>query len=133
MAGELLKTRPKKHALVLALSGELGSGKTTFVQGLAKGLGIKEKIKSPTFVIIKRYTLNAGRYKKFIHIDAYRLRRPKEILALGWRELANNPKNLIAVEWARHIQKVLPKPHLDIYFDLMSSNSRKMIFNAHEK
>ncbi|MBI2507243.1 MAG: tRNA (adenosine(37)-N6)-threonylcarbamoyltransferase complex ATPase subunit type 1 TsaE, partial [Candidatus Niyogibacteria bacterium] len=74
LAKELLKFRFRKHALVLALSGDLGSGKTTFVQGFARGLGIRSKIQSPTFLIMRSYKLPAKSYKLFAHIDAYRLK-----------------------------------------------------------
>lgn len=131
MAGELLKTRSKKHALVLALSGELGSGKTTFVQGLARGFVIRLKIKSPTFLIIKNYKLTAKNYGLFIHIDAYRLTKPKDILALGWHEMARNPKNIIAIEWARRIKKVLPKNHFDVNFKHTPGNKRIIKFHIH--
>ncbi|MEK7566666.1 MAG: tRNA (adenosine(37)-N6)-threonylcarbamoyltransferase complex ATPase subunit type 1 TsaE [Patescibacteria group bacterium] len=130
LAKELLKTHFEKHALVLALSGELGSGKTTFVRGLAAGFGIKSKISSPTFVIAKRYALNIKRYKNFYHIDAYRLAKPKYILSLGWRDMVGDPKNIIAIEWARHIKKVLPKRHIDINFKHVSKNKRKIVFYA---
>ncbi len=130
LAKELLKTKPKKYALVLALSGELGAGKTTFVQGFAKSLGIKEKIKSPTFLIIKNYKLRIKNFRNFIHIDAYRLTKAKDILALGWREMSNDPKNIITVEWAKHVAKVLPAHHFDINFKHISENKRRIEFYA---
>lgn len=130
LAKELLKIRMKKHALILALSGDLSSGKTTFVQGLARGFGIRSKIQSPTFVVVKSYKLRVSCYKNFYHIDAYRLKKPKDILVLGWREMVYNPKNIIAIEWARHIKKVLPKNHIDINFKHISKNKRKINFNV---
>ena len=135
LAKELVKIKTEKTALVLALSGELGAGKTTFVQGLAKGLGIKEKIKSPTFLITKRYALRAKRYKNFYHIDAYRLKKPKDILSLGWREISDDPKNVIVIEWAKHVAKVLPARHIDINFKHISENKRKIEFSLenHQK
>jgi len=126
LAKELLKTKMKKNALVLALSGDLGSGKTTFVQGLAKGFNIKEKIKSPTFLIIKNYKLKTKNHKLFIHIDAYRLKKAKDILGLGWREMADDSKSIIVIEWAKHIAKILPKNHIDINFKHISENKRKI-------
>ncbi|QQG45910.1 MAG: tRNA (adenosine(37)-N6)-threonylcarbamoyltransferase complex ATPase subunit type 1 TsaE [Candidatus Niyogibacteria bacterium] len=128
LAGELIKVCLQKHALILALSGDLGSGKTTFVQGFARGLGIRSKIQSPTFLIMRIYKLPAKSYKLFAHIDAYRLKRPKDILVLGWKELVKNPKNIIVVEWARHIAKILPKDHFDINFQHISENKRRIEF-----
>ncbi|MFH1188935.1 MAG: tRNA (adenosine(37)-N6)-threonylcarbamoyltransferase complex ATPase subunit type 1 TsaE, partial [bacterium] len=69
-AGELLAQEIKKTPLVIALEGDLGAGKTTFIQGIAKGLGIQEQITSPTFVIMKKYPINGG---FFYHLDCYRL------------------------------------------------------------
>src|SRR3989344_7246571 len=126
LAKELVKIKTEKTALVLALSGELGAGKTTFVQGLAKGLGIKEKVKSPTFLIIKSYKLRVKNFKNFIHIDAYRLKKPKDILALGWREMSGDTKNIIVIEWAKHIAKILPAHHIDINFKHIPENKRKI-------
>lgn len=130
LARELLKVRFKKYALVLALSGDLGSGKTTFTQGLAKGLGIRSKIQSPTFLIMRSYKLKTRNYKLFIHIDAYRLSKPKDILVLGWKKLVANPKNIIALEWSQHVKKILPAHHIDINFKHISENKRKIKFHA---
>lgn len=127
LAKEVLSAKRAKTAFVLALTGDLGSGKTTFVQGLARGFGVRSKIQSPTFLIIKNYKLKT---KNFIHIDAYRLKKPKDILALGWREMAGDPQNIIATEWARHIKKVLPAHHIDINFEHISKNKRKIKFHA---
>ena len=99
LAKECLKTSTKK-ALVLGLIGDLGGGKTTFLQGFAKGLGIKERILSPSFVIMKRFRvrenscLNSCKFANFYHIDCYRIQKPKEILDLGFRKTISNPKNL---------------------------------------
>lgn len=142
MAEELMKIRFKKHATILALSGDLGSGKTTFVQGFAGGLGIKEKIKSPTFLIMRSYKFRRPKGPEsrsrsasgqFTHIDAYRLTKPGNILALGWKDLVKNPKNIIAIEWARHIKRVLPKEHIDIDFKHASENKRKIKIYAGKK
>ncbi len=111
-AAELLKeiksTPRVGGAMVVALSGELGSGKTTFTQGFAKALGIKERITSPTFVLLKRFKIDDLRFKNFVHIDAYRFENPKEILDLGWKNMINQPENIIFVEWAEKIKKILP-------------------------
>ena len=110
LAEEIIKTK-RKRALIVGLEGALGSGKTTFVQGFAKGLGVKEKITSPTFVIIRKYA-------NFYHIDCYRINRPKDLLDLGFKEMLNQPKNLIVIEWAEQVRKILPKDTLWIKFDL---------------
>ncbi len=121
-----LKQRVKKRALVLGLKGELGGGKTTFLQGFARGLGIKQRILSPTFVILKRFKIKDLRFKNFYHIDCYRLNRDKEILALGFKEIISNKKNIVAVEWAERIKKILPKDAIWIKFDFIDENKRKI-------
>ena len=131
LAKELMKVPLKNKAMVVALSGDLGGGKTTFTQGFAKGFGIRENVLSPTFLILKTYkipTSSGPGYKFFTHIDAYRLEEPKEILNLGWKELVGNPRRIIVIEWARRIKRILPKIYLDIRFDFISPNIRRLNF-----
>lgn len=113
LAGEILKTKIKsKNALVFALSGNLGSGKTTFAQGFLRGLGIKKKITSPTFVLIKNYELritNYGNYKRIYHIDCYRVKKSADLTALGLKEILKNPENIVLIEWPERIKRALPK------------------------
>ncbi|MFT7565274.1 MAG: tRNA threonylcarbamoyladenosine biosynthesis protein TsaE, partial [Candidatus Paceibacteria bacterium] len=91
---------PAETATVVGLSGDLGSGKTTFTKILAKELGIVDHITSPTFVIQKKYNiLNHPDFDTLIHIDAYRLEEKGELEVLDWKELTENSKNLILVEW----------------------------------
>jgi tRNA threonylcarbamoyladenosine biosynthesis protein TsaE len=104
----LLKYKNTK-ALVVALSGELGAGKTFFTQAVANYLGIKKKVNSPTFVIMKKYSIKHDRYKFLFHLDAYRLKNEKELLHLGWDEILNNKEHLIFIEWPENVIKVIPK------------------------
>ena len=147
LAKTLLETKPAGGARVLALTGELGSGKTTFTQGFAKGLGVKEKILSPTFIIMKKFEIlvsPAGRrnskskkntkYKilntrYFYHIDCYRLDDPeKELLHLGWEKIINDPSNIVVVEWADRIKKILPRNALRIVFISHGPSTRRLRF-----
>ena len=107
LAEEIVCQSKRKHqeALVIGLEGELGSGKTTFIQGLAKGFGIKERITSPTFVILKRYKTQAS---SFYHIDCYRIAKAKELIDLDFKEILSSPQNVIAIEWAERVSKILP-------------------------
>jgi len=110
LARKFLQRRLKqKGALVLALSGDLGSGKTTFIQGFMRGLGVKNKITSPTFVLIKNYKLKISNYKRAYHIDCYRIKNAGELLKLGLKEILNNPQNIVLIEWAERILRALPK------------------------
>ena len=127
LAKEILKTASKK-ALILGLIGELGGGKTTFLQGFAKGLGIKEKILSPSFVILKRFKIKDLRFKNFYHIDCYRINKPKEILNLGLKEIISNPQNIVAIEWADKIKKILPKNSIILKFEFLNKNKRRITF-----
>jgi len=114
--GRDLKNNPK----ILCLYGDLGSGKTTFIQGLAKGLGIKKRVISPTFVFMKQYK------PSFYHVDLYRINKVKEARDLGLQEIFEDKEAIVAIEWAEKIKKILPKKRIDIYFDYISENQRKI-------
>lgn len=125
LAKEILKKEPKKTAQILALVGNLGSGKTTFLKGLAKGLGIKEEILSPTFLIMKKFKINSH-FSNFYHFDCYRIKRKKELLDLDFKKIISFPKNIVAIEWAEKIKNLLPKETLWIYFHFLSQKKRKI-------
>ena len=116
---------PSKAGLILALIGELGSGKTTFVKNFAQVLGIKEKIKSPTFIIFRKHKI--PKLKFLYHFDAYRIKDEKEILNLGWKEIISDPKNIVLVEWADKIKKILPKNCVKINFKHKGKGERAII------
>jgi len=126
-AKEILKLLPKNMATVFGLKGNLGGGKTTFLQGFAEGLGIEEKILSPTFVILKRFML-AGHFENFYHIDCYRLKNEKDIFDLDFKEIISNPKNIVAIEWPEKIKKVLPKDTIIIKFKFVDKDKREIKF-----
>ena len=119
-------------ATVVALSGELGSGKTVFVKGVAKALGITEHVTSPTFVIMKKYDLHEQKYDRLIHIDAYRLKGEHHLKVLGWEELLNNPKNLIFMEWPEQAGNAIPKSALAIHFRYSGDNEREIEYEREE-
>jgi len=113
-------------ALVIGLYGDLGSGKTTFVQDIAKIFGVKEFVTSPTFVIEKIYNISHPAFKKIIHIDAYRIDSSKELLVLGWEDIINDEKNLILLEWPERVAEILPKNHAKVYFKFVSESEREI-------
>jgi tRNA threonylcarbamoyladenosine biosynthesis protein TsaE len=93
-------------ALVVGLSGHLGAGKTAFVKAVAKELGIKEEVTSPTFVIMKMYDIDSSAkspWKRLVHIDAYRLEQPEELAVLNWKNIIADKDNLIMVEWPENV------------------------------
>ena len=129
LAREILKEKPKKRALVISLEGDLGAGKTTFTQGFGEALGVREKIQSPTFVILKIYKINKkSNFKNFIHVDAYRI-NAKDFKIIGWKNFVKNKNNIILVEWGNKIKNILPKNSLRIIFKHGKNFSeRKIIF-----
>ncbi len=96
-------------ATVVALSGDLGAGKTTFVQAVAGAQGVAEPVKSPTFIIMQVFEVSGGPFRRLIHIDAYRLKDLHELEVLGWRELIADPENLICIEWPEQVTGALPE------------------------
>jgi tRNA threonylcarbamoyladenosine biosynthesis protein TsaE len=140
-----------KSGAVLGLVGNLGTGKTHFVKGIAEYFEIKNNITSPTFVLLKLYpiyperssvateqaegshgkskiTHNLNKQIKFlIHIDCYRLNNPEELIAIGLNEYLENPDYLVVIEWAEKIKSILPKNTIWIKFSLgKKENERKI-------
>ena len=106
-----------KGGEVFALKGQLGSGKTTFVQAVGKELKIKHKITSPTFSLMNRYKINIdGQPKHLYHLDLYRTETIKEIKALGLMEFLGSPEAIVFIEWAEKMKKILPKKTIWISF-----------------
>lgn len=133
---------PGKGALVLLLSGELGSGKTAFVQALARELGIRERITSPTFVIQKEYEIQEEegarfqkplKFKRLIHIDAYRLKTFSELEMLGWNEFIQSTETIIAIEWPEQVGlSAWHENAISLSFSHVSENVRSLLFNGKE-
>ena len=140
---------------VVCLEGELGAGKTTFAQGLLKGLGAEGPYTSPTFLIIKHYQKEIPNPESQIpnkfqnsrsktqsnalhapcsmlydiyHIDAYRV-GPDDILNLGWEEFAGRSDCITIVEWPERIGKILPEKFLSIRFEGLDEGRRKVLFS----
>lgn len=118
--------RPGHRATVVGLYGDLGSGKTSFTQGAADALGIEGAVQSPTFVIEKIYDAAHPHFKKFVHIDAYRLESPDELAKLGWEDISSRPGYLIFIEWAEKVEDILPDDRLAIRFEYVDEETRKI-------
>jgi len=112
---------------ILALSGDLGAGKTAFVQGLAVGLGVKDQVNSPTFAIMKLYRANRAKIKQLCHVDAYRLSSASELSDIGISDYFNQSDTVTAIEWADKVKSVLPESFIAIKLVVSKENIRKII------
>ncbi len=121
------------QSVIVGLFGDLGSGKTTFSQSLGKLLGVQEVMTSPTFVIMKKYSLvsfpgSQNKFSALIHIDAYRLESGRELLSLDFDREMKNPKNLILIEWPERVVEILPPDLIKINFKFINEKEREIIF-----
>lgn len=116
------------RATVLALSGELGAGKTTFTQALARALGIAESVVSPTFVVMKRYPVAHTIFDTLVHIDAYRLDSEAESEILKLSEVIENPRNLIVIEWAERLPSSIPEVAIRMEFKHLDEQRRTVTY-----
>lgn len=103
-------------ASIITLSGELGAGKTTFTKALARVLGVTDTVQSPTYVLMKSYPIAFEGFTTLVHIDAYRLEKPEEFMALKPDSFLNNKDTLVVVEWPERLEGVLPAPHVEVRF-----------------
>jgi tRNA threonylcarbamoyladenosine biosynthesis protein TsaE len=128
MQAILRQYTPKQNGMVVSLEGPLGGGKTEFLKGIAKFLKLKEKIFSPTFLIMKSFPCKTSLFKTLWHLDCYRIEKSKEIKELDFSEIIKNPQNLIFIEWGNKIKKILPKNHLKIKFKIIGEHTRILEF-----
>ncbi len=121
----------KDSAQVIGLSGDLGAGKTAFIKELAKTLGIAHEITSPTFVIMKSYTIPAHAFfKTLIHIDAYRIESDAEMQVLRFDEILKDPTNLVCIEWPEKIETLLPQDIHNMTLVLMNDGTREITYGG---
>ncbi|MCL5020008.1 MAG: tRNA (adenosine(37)-N6)-threonylcarbamoyltransferase complex ATPase subunit type 1 TsaE [Patescibacteria group bacterium] len=141
LALDLAKTL--KGGEVIALYGNLGGGKTTFTQGLALGLGIKRRIISPTFIIVRTYKIKIKNQKSKIktatknpkllyHIDLYRTDSKEDFEEIGMQDIIKDEGSIKVIEWAEKIKDFLPKKRIDIYFEYIGGDRRKITFKIYE-
>ncbi len=115
--------RKLQPGVILLLIGELGAGKTTFVQGLAEGLGIDPKlISSPTFVLIQEYT--GGRLPLY-HVDAYRIRDPRELSEVGLEEYFERD-GVVVIEWGDKLRELVPPQAIEVHFEIVDESCRRV-------
>ena len=116
LAKKILAGRPQNRATVVGLSGELGSGKTTFIQGFFRGMGLRKRALSPTFILMRRVELKNRKFKNLFHIDAYRMKNSREIVQLGLDKITKNPQNIVLIEWADTLKRMLPRNTIWVNF-----------------
>ncbi len=120
---------------VICLSGDLGAGKTTFAQGLLKGLKIKGPYTSPTFAIVKEYKINLKfkisnlKLLSVYHIDAYRI-TAKDLLELGFGDFVGKKNTVVILEWPEKVKKIIPKDAVWINFQWIGEKEREITFDA---
>jgi len=123
---KILQTQSPMGATVLALSGDLGAGKTTFVQAVAKKLGVTETVTSPTFTIMRQYETADPVFTELIHMDAYRIDDESELIPLRWETLRTSPQTLICVEWPEKIAVALPERYVHLSLRIVSEIEREI-------
>ncbi|MCD4761198.1 tRNA (adenosine(37)-N6)-threonylcarbamoyltransferase complex ATPase subunit type 1 TsaE [bacterium] len=114
-----------KGGEVIALSGNLGVGKTVFVKALAKAMGIEKNITSPTFVLMKVYSVDYKNIDKFVHVDCYRLRGQEDLFEIGLGDYLSYDNIIVAVEWADKVHN-LPASAIRVHIDLLEGDKRKI-------
>ena len=124
LAQKIITNRPEK-AVLITLSGDLGSGKTVFTKGFLASLGVKTRVTSPTFVVSKRYSIKKRNFKNVYHLDCYRIRDPKELLVIDLKEILADPQNIILIEWPENAFRLSPAFRISINH-LSRENDRKI-------
>jgi len=117
-----------KGGEILALTGDLGAGKTTFTQGLAESLGV-DRVNSPSFIIMRQYNVANTNIKYLYHVDLYRLEKniKEELGNLGITDIWSKPENIVLIEWADKAKGLLPKNTIYIDIKYKDENTREII------
>ena len=123
----------RSGALIIALTGDLGSGKTTFIQGFARGVGIKRRMVSPTFTLMRRYAIprtspayRSG-FRSLVHMDAYRVHAPRELRVIRFEEWISDPTAIVLIEWAELVRRLIPRTALSIRFSHGTQENKRTV------
>lgn len=117
---------------LVLLRGDLGAGKTTFVQHALDYLGAEGPFTSPTFVIMKRYAIESEKYDFVYHLDCYRVGK-QDVLDLGWEEIITDPRNLVFVEWPEKIWDIISKEYMLIDIKITDTLKRELNVSSENK
>lgn len=112
---------------VFAFVGDLGVGKTTFSRFFLRALGVTESVTSPTFVIMKNYSVDHPHFTRACHVDCYRLKNPEEMTALGFAQILTDEKTIVLIEWADRIADMLPQSTVWIDFAHIDEINRHIV------
>lgn len=127
-ARTLVSRMPFPRACVFGLEGNLGAGKTTFMQGVAQGLHINRRIISPTFMLMRTFPFYfKGHAGKLTHVDCWRI-GSRDLLDLGFSDLKKDSNHIICLEWADRVKAIMPIASIRITFSHISKNKRKVTF-----
>ncbi len=127
-AKRLLRRRKRSgRAAVFALYGNLGAGKTTFVQGFGKRMGIRRRMLSPTFVFMKRYAIHAASFRVVYHYDLYRMRSKNDAEHLFLPDALKDGRAIVLIEWPEKIIRMIPKPYRTIRFSHRKTGGRGVL------
>lgn len=130
LLAETIAEKKSQHAVVVALKGDLGTGKTTFTKAFIRALGSKGRVLSPTFVLMKRYNIKQKHHEQVYHFDCYRTENVEELTVLGWEDIVKNPKHIVLIEWPTRITKILPKKRIvvELQHDTLTTRNCKIVF-----
>ena len=120
----VLQPQDEGASVIIALRGDLGAGKTAFVQQLAKYFGLEENVSSPTFTIMKKYELPHPKFKQLIHIDAYRIESEHELGPLQFSSVLHEPKSVVCIEWPEKISSAIPQSANTLELTINKDESR---------
>jgi len=119
---------PEHGAAIMTLRGEVGAGKTTFMQHIGQSFGISETIISPTFVVMKVYQLDHELFDRLVHIDAYRIEDEAELVPIHVTEMLQTSRTLVCVEWPEHIPSLKTIPHHNIQISIINDVTREFLY-----